>query len=134
MSRAAVLDTNILVSAGLKPESAVGSLVERALLRDMPIHVCPSLVAEYQAVLARPKFRKAGFPPSWLPRLLRVAFHEAEPEPWPHEGPDPDDLVFLALAKATGAVLITGNLADFPTAIRDGVTVMTPAAYLTQWG
>ncbi len=133
MSRAAVLDTNILVSAGLKPESAVGALVERALLRDMPIHVCPSLVAEYQAVLARPKFRKAGFPPSWLPRLLCVAFHETEPEPWPHKGPDPDDLVFLALAKATGAVLITGNLADFPAAIRDGVTVMTPSAYLTRW-
>ena len=134
MSRATVLDTNILVSAGLKPDSAVASLVERALLRDMPIHVCPSIVAEYQAVLARPKFRKAGFPPSWLPRLLRVAFHEPEPAPWPHEGPDLDDLVFLALAKATGTVLITGNIADYPASIRGGVSVMTPADYLKQHG
>lgn len=133
MSRAAVLDTNILVSAGLKPESAVGALVERALLRDMPIHVCPSLFSEYQAVMARPKFRKAGFPPSWLPRLLRVAFHEAEPDPWLHEGPDPDDLVFLALAKATGAVLVTGNSADFPSGIREGVLVLTPADYLKRY-
>ena len=132
MSRAAVLDTNILVSAGLKPESAVASLVERALLREMPVHVCPSLVAEYQAVLARPKFRKADFPPLWLPRLLRVAFHEPEPPGWPHEGPDPEDLVFLALAKATGAVLITGNTADYPASIRSGVVVMTPADYLKQ--
>ncbi len=130
MSRAAILDTNILVSAGLKPESAVGSLVERTLLREMPIHVCPTIVAEYEAILARPKFRKADFPPVWLPRLLRVAFHEAEPQPWPHEGPDPDDLVFLALAKATGAVLITGNAADFPASIRSGVSVMTPMDYL----
>ena len=130
MSRAAVLDTNILVSAGLKPDSAVASLVERALLRDMPVHVCPSIAAEYQAVMARPKFRKAGFPPPWLPRLLRVAFHEAEPALWPHEGPDADDLVFLALAKATGAVLITGNIADYPTHIRGGVPVMGPADYL----
>ena len=133
MSRAAVLDTNILVSAGLKPDSAVASLVERALLREMPIHVCPSIVAEYEAVMARPKFRKAGFPPSWLPRLLRVAFHEAEPPAWPHKGPDPADLVFLALAKATGAALITGNTADFPSSIRDGVAVMTPADYLKRY-
>ncbi len=130
MSRAVVLDTNILVSAGLKPESAVASLVERALLREMPIHVCPSIVAEYQLVMARPKFRKAGFPPLWLPRLLRVAFHEAEPPPWPLQGPDPEDLVFLALAKTTGGVLVTGNLADYPAAIRGGVVVMTPADYL----
>lgn len=133
MSRAVVLDTNVLVSAGLKPGSAVASLVERVLLRGMPVHVCPSLVAEYEAVMARPKFRKAGFPPLWLPRFLQVAFHEPESAPWPHAGPDPDDLVFLALAKATGAVLITGNTADFPSAIRAGVTVMTPAEYLKRY-
>lgn len=133
MSHGAVLDTNILVSAGLKPGSAVASLVERALLRGMPVHLCPSLVMEYQAVMARPKFRRAGFPPLWLPRLMQVAFHEPEPAPWPLAGPDPDDLVFLTLAKATGAVLVTGNTADFPPAIRAGVIVMTPAAYLERY-
>jgi hypothetical protein len=38
--------------------------------------------------------------------------------------------VFLALAKAAGAVLVTGNLAHFPERIREGVTVQGPAAYL----
>jgi len=37
--------------------------------------------------------------------------------------------VFLALAGATGAVLVTGNLADFPTEIRAGVIVMGPSEY-----
>ena len=64
--------------------------------------------------------------------LLQVAFHEAEPAPWPLEGPDPDDLVFLALAKATGAVLVTGNLGHFPEAIREGVAVCTPGEYFRQ--
>jgi len=41
-------------------------------------------------------------------------------------------LVFLALAGATGAVLVTGNHADFPTEIRDGVIVMGPSEYLGQ--
>jgi hypothetical protein len=40
--------------------------------------------------------------------------------------------VFLALGKAIGAVLVTGNHADFPTEIRDDVIVMGPSEYLGQ--
>lgn len=133
MSRALVLDTNVLVSAALKPESDLARIVERVLLREVPIHVCASIVVEYREVLNRPKFRPKGFPPAWLPRLLQVAFHEAEPASWLIPGPDADDLVFLALAKATGAVLVTGNLGHFPEAIRDGVDVCTPGEYLARY-
>ena len=130
MSRALVLDTNVLVSAALKPASDLARIVEAVLLRQVPAHVCPSVVAEYREVLHRPKFRDKGLPPRWFPRLLNVAFHESEPEPWPLAGLDPDDLKFLALAKATGAVLVTGNLAHFPERVRAGVPVLAPAAYL----
>lgn len=130
MSRALVLDTNVLVSAALKPASDVARIVEFVLLRQAPIHVCPSIMLEYREVLNRPKFRPKGFPPLWLPRLLQVAFHEPEPAPWSFDGPDQDDLVFLSLAKATGAVLVPGNLAHFPENLRDGVSVLSPAAYL----
>jgi hypothetical protein len=40
--------------------------------------------------------------------------------------------VFLALAKAIGAVLVTGNLANLSTEIRDGVIVLSPSDYLAQ--
>lgn len=73
-----------------------------------------------------------GIGVSTEPRLLQVAFHEPEPAPWPLIGPDSDDLVFLALAKATGAVLMTGNLGNFPEAIRDGVDVRSPGKYLAK--
>lgn len=132
MSRALVLDTNVLVSAALKPDSDVASIVEKVLLRQTPVYVCASILAEYRDVLNRPKFRSKGFPPGWPPRLLQVAFHEPEPAPWPLIGPDSDDLVFLALAKATGAVLMTGNLGNFPEAIRDGVDVRSPGKYLAK--
>jgi putative PIN family toxin of toxin-antitoxin system len=130
MSRALVLDTNVLVSAALKPESDLAQIVERVLLRQVPIYVCPSIVLEYREVLNRPKFRPKGFPPTWLPRVLQVAFHEPEPASWPLDGPDKDDLVFLSLAKASGAVLVSGNLAHYPETILDGVIVLSPAAYL----
>ncbi len=132
MSRAVVLDTNILVSAALRPGSDVARILERVLLRQAPLHVCPSIATEYREVLNRPRFRPKGLPPAWLPRLLQIAFHEPEPEPWPLAGPDPDDLVFLALAKAIGAALVTGNLAHVPAGIRDGVAVVGPSEYLGQ--
>ena len=130
MSRALVVDTNVLVSAALKPESDLARIVEKVLIRQAPLYVCPSIVAEYREVLNRPKFRPKGLPPAWLPRLLQVAFHETEPAPWPLKGPDPYDLVFLALAKATGAVLVTGNQGHFPETIREDVTVCSPREYL----
>lgn len=130
MSRAVVLDTNILVSAALRPGSDIARILERVLLRQAPIHVCPSIVAEYREVLSRPRLRPTGLPPAWLPRLMQIAFLEPEPAPWPLQGPDADDLVFLALAKAAGAVLVTGNQAHFPLEIRDDVKVMTPREYL----
>jgi putative PIN family toxin of toxin-antitoxin system len=132
LSQAVVLDTNVLVSAWHKPKSALSANVEAAVLRKMPIHVCPAIVAEYQDVLSRPKFERLGPWKPWLERLLMVAFGNPDPAPWQHPGPDPDDLVFLALAKATGAVLVTGNLADFPDAIREGVLVLTPGEYLNR--
>lgn len=126
-----MLDTNILVSARIKPGSALSTLVEAALLRRMPVHVCPAVVQEYREVLGRPKFQRLGPWEPWLDRLLMVAFRNPDPAPWPHPGPDPDDLVFLALAKAVGALLVTGNLADFPARIRDGVRVLSPSEYLS---
>jgi hypothetical protein len=87
-------------------------------------------LAEYRGVLNRLRLRLKGLPPAWLPRLLQIAFREAGPAPWPQEGPDSDHLVFLALAKATGAVLVTGNLAGFPTESRDGVIVMGPSEFV----
>ena len=132
MSRAVVLDTNVLVSAALRPGSDIARILERVLLRQAPVYVCPSIAAEYREVLSRPRFRPRGLPPAWLPRLLEIAFHEPEPGPWPLEGPDPDDLVFLALANASGAVLVTGNLADFPIEIRGDVIVMSPSEHLVQ--
>jgi predicted nucleic acid-binding protein len=130
VSRAVVLDTHILVAAWLKPNSPLPAILDAALLRRMPVQVCPAMLAEYENVLGRPRFARLGPWRPWLDRFLMVAFRNPDPPPWPHPGPDPDDLVFLALAKATGAWLVTGNLADFPEPIRDGVTVLRPAEYL----
>lgn len=131
MNRSLVVDTNILVSAALHLDAPPGFLVQALLRRELAFFTCPAVLNAYWDVLARPKFARLGFPPPWFEPLLEEARHlESDPPDWSMSGPDPDDLVFLALAKRTGAVLVTGNLADFPEAIRQGVKVLAPRAYL----
>ncbi len=126
-----VVDTNIVVSAGIHLGGAPAKILDLVLEGELQVFTCPTVVEEYIEVLNRPRFAKYLFPPLWLPIFLRCCIaREQDPPPWPMAGPDLDDLVFLALAKQAGAVLITGNIDDYPEAIRMGVEVVTPRAYL----
>jgi putative PIN family toxin of toxin-antitoxin system len=127
-----VLDTNVVVSAGITPGGAAAMLLSDWVLKgQIQVITSPWIVEEYQEVAQRPKFRRYGFPPLWLDFLIESSLHLPEPEPWPYQGPDPKDLPFLALAHASGAWLVTGNLKHFPAPLRHGVTVLSPAKYLT---
>jgi uncharacterized protein len=129
--RLAVLDTNIIVSAGIRPEGAPPKLIMDWVLEgQVQLVTSPLIVEEYRATLARPKFHRFGFPPLWLEFLIEESMFLPDPVIWPHAGPDPKDLPFLALAHAAGAWLVTGNLKHFPQQIRAGVTVHSPSDYL----
>ncbi len=131
MSILAVLDTNVIVSAGIRPGSSPARIVEAALDGIVVPVICPAVAKEYHQVITRPKFRRWDFPPLWLTGLIDLAHRlDHNPPPWPLTGPDPDDLIFLALAHASGATLVTGNSADFPKRIRKDVTIRTPTEYL----
>lgn len=52
----AVIDTNVVVSAMLKWNSAPGSVVELAVTGTIVPLLNSEIVAEYRAVLSRPKF------------------------------------------------------------------------------
>ena len=127
--RLAVLDTNVVVSAAIQQLGPCGRIVDEAISGQIVIVTCPAVVAEYREVTNRPRLAKYRLPPDWLDFLVGQSFDRPDPEPWPIQGPDPDDLVFLALAKASGAVLVTGNLADYSVGIRGGVTVLSPKDY-----
>lgn len=134
MIRLVVLDTNILVSAGLT-QGPPAHLVERTLRRELALIVCPGILREYLEVLHRPKFHSAGFPPAWLDRLLSLAARlPMDPPTWSLPLPDPKDAVFLGAARAAGAVLVTGNLKHFPPEARRGVAVQAPHGFLVSLG
>jgi uncharacterized protein len=129
--RLVVLDTNVIVSAGIKPGTAPAKLImDWVLDGQVQVVTCPRIIEEYREVVQRRKFRPFGFPPQWLEFLIEESLLLPDPPEWPHIGPDPDDMPFLSLANRAGAWLVTGNLKHFPATIRNGVTVLTPTDYV----
>ena len=129
--RLAVLDTNVIVSAGIKPDGAPAKiLLDWVLEGQVQVVTSPAVMAEYREVVRRPKFHRYGFPPIWLEFLIEESLWLADPESRVHRCPDPKDVPFLALAHAAGAWLVTGNLRHFPETVRNGVTVLSPTDYL----
>ena len=133
--RLVVLDTNVIVSAAIKPGSAPATLVMDWVLEGQVQAVTsPWIVDEYREVAQRAKFRRYGFPPRWLEFLIEESLRLPDPMAWSIPGPDPKDMPFLALAHEAGAWLVTGNLKHFPETVRNGVTVLSPSEYLTHLG
>jgi putative PIN family toxin of toxin-antitoxin system len=129
--RLAVLDTNVIISAGIKPASPPAKLVMDWVLEGRVKAVTsPAIVDEYRRVARRPKFRPYGFPPFWLEFLIEESLHVPGPLVWNRPLPDPEDASFLALAYESGAWLVSGNMKHFPVSARNGVTVLSPADYL----
>lgn len=128
-----VLDTNVLVAGVLSATGPPGWIVEAALAGDLELVFDPLIRQEYEEVLRRPEL---DLPRQRVDDLLaaidRFGWEVAAMPRWPEPLPDPDDEPFLAVAGATGGILITGNSRHFPARIRRGVAVRTPRGFVDQ--
>ena len=122
-----VLDTNVLVSGLLSASGPPGWIVEAVLSGALEPAFDGAIRQEYEEVLRRPEFR---FSPASVDDILaaldRFGFQVTAAAPWPIPMPDRDDEPFLAVAKASASVLVTGNLRHFPSRVRNGVNVLSP--------
>ena len=114
----AVLDTNVIVSALLKNGSVPWLVAEEALHGDIIPVLNDDILAEYEDVLNRPKFKFEKRAVSVLLSELRKRAVFAEPGLIEDVVPDPKDVVFYAVLmekrKEEEAYLVTGNLKHFP--------------------
>lgn len=108
-----VLDTNVVVSGVLSPHGPPGRLVDLFLAGDLVLLVDDRILGEYGAVLRRPRFDLRAARVDELMRYVRALAEPVIARPLAVELPDPDDLPFLEVAAAGGAVLVTGNPRHF---------------------
>lgn len=110
-----VLDTNILVSAALKPDGLQRTVLLLALTKPARWYVSGPVLREYESVLARPELRiRRGLREQFL-QLIRRHTHLVEPARALNVTADPGDNKFLECADAARAdYLVTGNLRHFP--------------------
>ena len=126
-----VLDTNVLVSAFLKPRSAPARILRLLIQGDLEIVINQDIVSEYSEVLARPKFELDQERIRLVLDLIRSTGTSAPSLPQSFHLPDPSDEPFLEAALAGRAdVLVTGNKKHFPKRSCKGVKIAGPEEFL----
>jgi uncharacterized protein len=122
--RHAVLDTNILVSALMRPDGPPGRVMAEVKAGRLVPVISPTILQEYEQVLKRPHLRLDAARIDAALDAMRTLGTMMGAEPPPPRGlPDESDWPFIACALAAGCPVITGNTRDFPAAL--GVSVMT---------
>lgn len=122
-----VLDTNVLVAGLLNPAGTCGRLLDLVLDGTVSCSADERIFREYEEVLRRPRL---ALPADTVREVLAFLRRSVEPvaaQPLDAKLPDPEDLPFLEVAAAAGAILVTGNLRHYPKKAIGRVGVVSPA-------
>jgi len=110
-----VLDTNIVVSAALKPDGLQRTVLLLAISKPARLYVNEAIMAEYREVLARPKMNIRKGLRQQLLQLIKTHAYSVTPSRQLQVTRDPDDNKFVECADAARAdYLVTGNQRHFP--------------------
>lgn len=110
-----VIDTNVLISAALKPAGLQRTVLLLAISKPAQFYVSAPIVQEYTDVLGRPELRIRRGLRHQLLQLIKNRSYLVTPARRLEITRDPDDNIFLECADAARAdYLITGNPKHFP--------------------
>jgi len=110
-----VVDTNVVVSAALKPEGLQRTVVLLALTKPARWYVSDAILSEYAAVLARPELKVRKNLRQQLLQLIKNHTRVVVPSRLSQVTADPADNIFVECADAARAdYLVTGNERHFP--------------------
>ena len=110
-----VMDTNIVVSAALKPEGLQRTVLLLAITKPARLYVAPAILAEYRDVLSGPELQIRKGLRQQLLQLIEKRAHAVTPARHLQITRDPGDNIFVECADAARAdYLVTGNTRHFP--------------------
>ncbi len=125
-----VIDTNVLISAALKPVGLPRTVLLLAITRPARLYVSSAILLEYREVLSRPELSiRRGLRQQFL-QLIRNHSHLVVPRRRLQVTKDPGDDKFLECADAARAdYLVTGNQRHFPKFWKQ-TKVITPREFI----
>ena len=129
-----VIDTNVVISALLKPESNPALIMSLILRGDYRLCVTEKIYSEYEEVSARGKFKKLdqASVKEFLFRLKSRALWVVPKVTIDDVAKDPADNAFLECALESKAeFLITGNIHHFPVTKFHRTSILTPREFLS---
>jgi putative PIN family toxin of toxin-antitoxin system len=128
----AVLDVNVLISALLSPTGTPARVLAAWQQGQFDLIVSPQLLAELERALVYPKLRRHIGPDEaaeFVEVLLRGAIVERDPaEPPEIRSADAGDDYLIALAAASGAVLVSGD--DHLLSLSTDLPIYSPARFV----
>jgi len=98
-----VIDTNVLVSAAIKPTGLQRTVFLIAISKPARLYVSYPILQEYTEVLVRPEFRIRKGLRLQLLQLIKNHSHTVLPTRQLEATTDPDDNIFLECADAARA-------------------------------
>jgi len=122
----AVIDTNVIVSSSISANGKSAEIMKLFYTGKLQIFYSSEILAEYKRVLAYKKLNIDEKTQANIYKALEVGGTLIEPLKSIIPMPDDSDRTFYDTAKASGAILITGNIKHYP----DESFVMTPADFL----
>lgn len=131
-ARPIVIDTGVLISAAIRPDSPPALALEKAFLH-FDVCVSDDTLAELETVLSRPKFdryatpdERRAFLAGFVERSIRMEVRHTV-----SDCIDPEDNKFLALAEAAEAELIVASDPHLNSLHPwHGIPILPPAAFL----
>jgi putative PIN family toxin of toxin-antitoxin system len=110
-----VIDTNVVVSAALKPAGLQRTVLLLAITKPARLYVSRPILDEYSEVLSRPELEIRKGLRQQLLQLIRNHSHTVTPSRRLEVAGDPDDNMFVECADTARAdYLVTGNQKHFP--------------------
>lgn len=131
----ALLDTNVLISAAIRPSGPPGRIVAALLTQAFELVLSPGIIEEVETALALPKIRKYLREPEEAPRWLAdiVAIADLVQDTGDVTGicRDPDDDAVLAAAvEGRADTIVTGDDDLLALGEYDGIAIVTPRVFL----
>jgi uncharacterized protein len=126
-----VVDTNIIVSAALKPDGLERTVLLLAITKPARLYITEPIFAEYREVLARPELKiRRGLQHELLALITNHGQSIQAVRPL-RVANDPGDNKFLECADAARAdYLVTGNQRHFPKYWKR-TKVITPREFIS---